>query len=553
MGFCFYSRGAVFMFLWGKDFYNKCVFIFSFLLVAQSLYANEFKSDKTYEPRLNHDDGIHFESFIQNIKDHNVTTLEQALALVPETFYNNYVLMYRSRSLQDASPIYPRAILFGRTAKFIMAFNGHEEQKGFNNLEMIQYREATNKWEFRELTFFKDKAPVVSEANPKKCLECHQSPKRQNIDPRPNWEPYNFWPGAYASVDDTLDPVLKKPYQDFVSGEKNYLIGTLARFLPQDFILVEEQSHELENLRHFFSTLKSSHPRYQFLKEFNKRDPLHLTKATVALNMRRVARLIKEELGESLFSIYKYAVIGIAHVKTYQNSNQLRFACNELYLPPSLLDRHLNKVRLHKSIPEQAYRRTHQGASWDLSFEAATDILMTPFGINTDDWSMDFKTDGRFSVLDRFSSPHHSQTQFRDALESVYAGDPALQMPCAAIKEESLRSLSLEENVSVIAEAMSRSQDISLSTPQRPLIQRCISCHVHETYSEQAPFIPFDDFSRLKPLLDEAKYSRGTLYQEILYRISDHVPLKDQMPPSGGVDREQRDTLIEQLSNLKEL
>lgn len=99
---------------------------------------------------------------------------------------------------------------------------------------------------------------------------------------------------------------------------------------------------------------------------------------------------------------------------------------------------------------------------------------------------------------------------------------------------------------------MSNTQAISLSTPQRPLIQRCISCHVNEVYSEQAPFIPFDDLNRLKPLLNEQKYSRGTLYQEILYRISDHAPLKDQMPPSGGADRAQRDALIEQLSNLKE-
>ncbi|MBY0384495.1 hypothetical protein K2X05_04985, partial [bacterium] len=84
------------------------------------------------------------------------------MGLVPQEFFQNYVLMYRSRSLQDASYLMPRAIVFGRSAKFIMAFNGHEKQKGYNNLEIIQYREKTQRWEFREITFSQYKPPVFS-------------------------------------------------------------------------------------------------------------------------------------------------------------------------------------------------------------------------------------------------------------------------------------------------------------------------------------------------------------------------------------------------------
>lgn len=124
-------------------------------------YETSYSSDVTF------DDGINYESFVQGITTQNAVTLEQALELVPRDFYKNYVLVYRSRSLQDSNPLFPRAIVFGKSARFIMAFNGHKKQKGYNALEIIQFREKAHRWEFREILFQEGKVPTFSEANPK--------------------------------------------------------------------------------------------------------------------------------------------------------------------------------------------------------------------------------------------------------------------------------------------------------------------------------------------------------------------------------------------------
>lgn len=516
-----------------------------FIYFSFGLEVERYESKE--EANVNYDDGITYESLVEDIKKAGTNSLEESLALLPTDFLRHYVLMYRSRSLQDASPLYPRAIVFGRSARFILAFNGHEKQKGYNNLEIIQFRDQEQRWEFREITFFKDKSPSFSEANPKKCLECHQSPRRENVDPRPNWEPYNFWPGAYASVDGVLKPVLKPDYEAYISGDKP-LSSTLRSFLPQDQILIEEQSLEQKNLQKFFSEIKPQHSRYKFLAEFSVRKPLSLTKMTVILNMRRVARLIKEELG-SLFQDYKYVVLGLGDYVSPLSSKQLQFACGDLYLPKSVYADYVSRGLRLRSHPEKKYIRPQNTYRWSFGLAAGFDILFLPLGIQTDDWSMDFRTEGRFAAEDRFTSPHDSRAHFRDAMEIVYQGDSALKMNCKELQLASEQSVDDLKNRGELDRALDSHLQLKLQSA-RPLVQRCIGCHVQYEDGGQAPSIPFDNLDQLEPLLRQNKYKRGTLFDEILFRTSDHAPLREQMPPAGFTDRQQRDEFIERLRKL---
>ncbi len=518
------------------------VLIFFGAAHAENSYLSKYTTDDKS------DDGISFETLVERIKEAQAQTLEQTLDLIPSDFFQNYVLMYRSRSLQEASPLFPRAIVFGRSARFIMAFNGHVKQKGFSQLEIIQFRQATHRWEFREITFFDEKPPTFSAANPAKCLECHQSPRRTTVDPRPNWEPYNFWPGAYGSVDSTIEPVLKADYEKYVSGKSSYLYDPLSRFLPQDLVLIGEQALEKQNLKKFEEQIKPSNDRYKHLSAFNLRSPLSFTKATTILNMRRVARLIKQDLGE-LFDVYKYALLGLGHYEAPSGSSQLRLSCGQLSMTPSSLRQHLLNTGAQKPIPENAYTKPEKSIRWRVKLAAGLEILLHPLGIQTADWSMDFKTDGRFSVSDRFTSPHDSHAHLRDAMSLLFADDPAAQLDCAQLKEASEQSLVQFEKSGELFSALKK-QNSQVLPPSRPLIQRCISCHVNYEDGGQAPQIPFDDFARLKPMLLENKYPRGTLFKEILYRTSDHAPLRQQMPPSGIIDRSERDRFMESIKQL---
>ncbi len=507
---------------------------------------------QSYTSNVNFDDGIDFDSLAQKIVENKVYTLEETLDLIPEDFFDNYVLMYRSRSLQEAQYLSPRAIVFGRSAKFIISFNGHSQQRGFNNLEIIQFREKTHSWEFREISYLENQLPHISEANPKKCLECHQSLLRKNVDPRPNWEPYNFWPGSYASMDVEIRPVLKTQYEKYLNNQSPSLPSVMNRFLPQDFILVEEQSLEQQKLSEFHSEIKPRNRRYKKLGNFNLRAPLNLTKSLVILNMRRVTRIIKEELGEN-FEKYKYALLGLGNAQEMSSSKGIPFQCSDLYLPESLFNEHLSRALKIKDLDTKHYTRRPNTFRWEFGLGAGLDILLLPLGINTQDWSMDFRTDGRFSFSgDRFASPHHSATHFRDAAALVFSGDPVLDLNCKELKIKSEEAFNALESSGQLHTLFENAELNALTTVSRPLIDRCISCHVDFRDDGVAPYIPFDNFEKLKPLLSQKKYPRGNLFDEIYFRTSDHSPSDEKMPPAGILDRDRLNELIDDLRALKD-
>ena len=491
-------------------------------------------------------DGMDYDLFRKTIEsDSKYYTLESALEIVPKKMFSNHVLVYRSRSLQESSYLYPRAIVFGTSGKFIFTFNGHEKQRGFDKLEIIQFREKENRFEFREIIFPKDQAPIFSEANPKKCLECHQSQGRSNVDPRPNWEPYNFWPGVYGSVDEEIEPVLKKQLNDYKSNKTSYLYGPLSRFLPQDMILVEEQALEKEMFHRFKNEIQPRSERYNKLPEYSLRNPLSLTKITAMLNFRRIARLAKDSLG-SQYENYKYVIAGrSAGMMGYSGVDH---SCGSLYFPKEVLDSHLEKLTSIMSYDRASYLKSDaQYGNW-FPIEKGFNAIFEPLGISTTDWSMDFKSKGRFSFNhDRYTSPHDSNVHLREALTIT---DPELaKLSCKELKAKSHEALGLIQSSGELKNKLSWT--ISPLVPSKtPLLNRCVRCHSgHNDIS--APAIPFDKPYELKRLLKTGNYPRGTLFDEILYRTGDHAPITIQMPPSGQINPLDRDILIKYLEELK--
>ena len=151
-----------------------------------------------------------YDRFAERLRAQGVRTVEAALEEVPPEHWAHYVLMYESGSLQTASPTQPRVILHGRDAKFILAYNGSSDA-----IETIQFREATNEFEFHVIRFPTEKNRLkeadFSPSNPTSCRECHQKSLR------PNWHSYPRWEGAYGSYDDGLNPTEKENYAAFVA------------------------------------------------------------------------------------------------------------------------------------------------------------------------------------------------------------------------------------------------------------------------------------------------------------------------------------------------
>lgn len=195
------------------------------ILITLFLFAS-FAFASTYDEALSQRynleredrDGNEWFAMIQELAG-QVQTIDELLPLLPEELKNQHVLMFHSLSLQEADYQNPRVILYSPKAQFVMTFNGDPSQRGFEALETMRFTRQGGRGRFifeeivfegdlrarrnylqtqnetGEIAFLEDRSDRTG-PNPTTCLTCHRS------HPRPNWEPYSFWPGAYGQFDD---------------------------------------------------------------------------------------------------------------------------------------------------------------------------------------------------------------------------------------------------------------------------------------------------------------------------------------------------------------
>lgn len=169
------------------------------LLGATSLLAG-FDSTSTRHPS-SQPGGFGIEDLREIVRTRDVRTIEQLLPLLPLDMRRNFTLMHHSKSLQEASPRHPRAIMFTPDGKFMATFNGKREQKGFHEMEIADFDFASSQLALYRMAFDPagQRPPVIEGPNPRKCAACHGDM------PRYIFSEYNRWEGAYGQRDDVLD------------------------------------------------------------------------------------------------------------------------------------------------------------------------------------------------------------------------------------------------------------------------------------------------------------------------------------------------------------
>lgn len=231
------------------------------------------------------------------LETHQFDSIEELLRYLNKAkpaYMSHYTLGYDSRSLHGSSKEFPRAIVYGERANFIITFNGHPKQDAYNMLETVEFNYDENRFEFREIAFSEGgKFPVgsafkISEVGGSggKCLHCHS-------DSRPIWEPYPTWPGFYGADDDKLfgmsarEPALRMEASDSVKAEWN----------------------------EFFNRY-SKKGRYQYLRPlvestvyrgYGVRPNASLNFLLYQKNFLRISRIIKENISPSFKAVYLYA------------------------------------------------------------------------------------------------------------------------------------------------------------------------------------------------------------------------------------------------------
>ena len=165
-----------------------------------------------------------------------VNTVEELLERLPEAYRTFFVLQYDSHSNHSSNATHPRVIFFGPDAKLLLAFSGLPSDSFYDTAEMIEYEPKTASYSFYSI-HFQDKEPAQVEINPADCLRCH------GMDPKPNWEPYSLWPGAFGSLHDRILPGTRE-HHSFEEFLKTYQESSRYRLLPQPFHIEIQDSPE---------------------------------------------------------------------------------------------------------------------------------------------------------------------------------------------------------------------------------------------------------------------------------------------------------------------
>src|SRR5258708_18830764 len=122
-----------------------------------------------------------FETLRSTIVANRVRSVEDLLPLLSPAMRSGFVLVFDSRSLQEASAPDPRVLLLGNDARFIVSFNGDARQRGFDTLETMEFDDTSTAFTFREIRFpgrsgGADGDVEFSQANPARCAACHGAP-----------------------------------------------------------------------------------------------------------------------------------------------------------------------------------------------------------------------------------------------------------------------------------------------------------------------------------------------------------------------------------------
>lgn len=466
---------------------------------------------------------LDFAALQTQISSHGVTTVEGLIQVLPESLRTHYTLIFQSRSLQGASYTYPRAILFGDDATFVLSFNGDPSQRGYDAVETMQFEAASSTFLFREIRFGEPGTPPsISDANPARCTACHGTPAR------PIWDTAPSWPGVYG---------------------EHYHSGLSAR--------------ETRGVRGYLAQ-QAAHPRYRLLmasRDFAERDTYvpssiityngmakeppnaRLSMLLTQLNTRAIVATLRSQPG---YEAHRYVLLAAAEAD-----------CGPLpELYPATLRVSID-VQLHaflatlervsrKQQAAKAARLADGAVPWwqsdrPLDMGPLRFVIEHDLSVNTASWTLAFER----NTYD-LAAPPGTWSLGEALLEAVLSTDSSLAELHAYHSFDSsdayckrlvgLGRLQLEESYLAASQSVAGSGPDDAGTesvlPEATTIGSapaaltlCIACHSESV----APRIPFADPHALAPILAEGSYPRGRLLDEILYRLSDAAG-PDMMP-----------------------
>ena len=454
------------------------------------------------------------------LQDHHIDSVEQLIAALPAAQRSHYALMFESRSLQGASYEHPRVILFGTDVRFIVAFNGNSDQRGFNTVETMEFDNYVKEFRLRELAFGQPTAGhaplVISEPNPPRCARCHGTP------PQPVWDTLPLWPGAYGERYRTsLSSRERAGLSTFLAQQAmhpryRYLLDTQRLADPQTF-----RPSAVSN----YSGLAAEPPNAELAVELSR------------LQSQAVARQLARQ---PAFPLYQYTLLGVVDNACGQLAD---FYPAALWLTQRRAFERFAADTASANARQARFKAARTGGGARLAFETVSMdnawvpirfVAETALGVSTRAWTLALER-GTYD----FTLPSLSAQQLRDSLlAEVATRDPTVRelnfyssgagagRYCSYLQRHSVAALSpshepsqrrAETEPASLVAAAAATDGLTASVVARPTaLQLCINCHE----SGAAPPLPFSDPQQLAQQLRSRPAAHGTLFDEMLFRLS---------------------------------
>ena len=455
--------------------------------------------------------GFDFQALQSLVQGQNLGSIEQLLAALPAQQRRNYALMFASRSLQGATFLNPRVILFGPDARFIITFNGDPGQRGFRVLETMEFDDSRSEFRLRELIFPEQPGGAaqvrVSEVNPPRCARCHGTPAR------PVWDTFPLWPGAYG-----------ERYRASLSARER---TELAAFLVR----------------------QPTHARYRFLLDAGyladpdtfrasasrayagqQREPPN-ARLAIALARLQSRAIVAQLLRQPAFATYQYALLGLADGDCGPLGDFYPDALwREQRADFSRFTAQAAEVNVQQGRLKRARAMTSNSASLGVAGDIGDNLLLrlrfvaeTGLGMPTGEWTLALER-GTYD----FTMPPVSTEPLRDALLaqvakqdtavralSFYATSVDGDRFCTYLKRRSRDALFIAKPAAPTTE--SSAPAVGAVGGVRPaVLHLCIGCHE----SGVAPDLPFSHPLQLAQALRTQPSAHGTLIDEIRFRLS---------------------------------
>lgn len=161
---------------------------------------------------------IVFESDILSFHERTADlSVEAFMKLLPDGLRRNFLLIHKSSSLQSASVVAPRIILFQADPYLVLSITSANQNIsphfGTQHVEMIAFDAAKETFNFFDLRFVEDPTTeLLQSKNPRVCTGCHGALLK------PNWHNFPHWHGFFGNDRITEKDWERRLWSDFMQA-----------------------------------------------------------------------------------------------------------------------------------------------------------------------------------------------------------------------------------------------------------------------------------------------------------------------------------------------